>query len=138
MHYEAILLDVNDQVATITLNRPERMNAWNAQMGAELGDALFACNENDAVRAVVITGAGRAFCAGADLGGGGDTFGGRERRRQEAPPEPRQRILPWQVDKPVLAAINGHAVGVGITYPRTRRSRSPSCAGASSPSSRHT
>ncbi|MEE9279372.1 MAG: enoyl-CoA hydratase-related protein [Myxococcota bacterium] len=119
MDYEAILLDVKDQVATITLNRPERMNAWNAQMGAELGDALFACNENDEVRAVVITGAGRAFCAGADLGGGGDTFSGRERRQQEAPPEPRQNILPWQVDKPVIAAINGHAVGVGITYPMT-------------------
>ncbi len=119
MDYEAILLDVEDQVATITLNRPERMNAWNAQMGAELGDALFACNENDEVRAVVITGAGRAFCAGADLGGGGDTFGGRERRQQEAPPEPRQNLLPWQVDKPVIAAINGHAVGVGITYPMT-------------------
>ncbi len=119
MDYEAILLDVKDQVATITLNRPERMNAWNAQMGAELGDALFACNENDSVRAVVITGAGRAFCAGADLGGGGDTFSGRERRQQEAPPEPRQNILPWQVDKPVIAAINGHAVGVGITYPMT-------------------
>lgn len=119
MDYEAILLDIKDAVATITLNRPERMNAWNAHMAAELGDALSACNDNDQVRAVVITGAGRAFCAGADLGGGGGTFGGREQRGREAPPEPRRNILPWQVDKPVIAAINGHAIGVGITYPMT-------------------
>ena len=119
MDYEAILFDVKDQVATITLNRPERMNAWNAQMSAELSSALHACNANDDVRAVVITGAGRAFCAGADLGGGGDTFGGRESRTERPPAaEPRQ-ILPWQIDKPVIAAINGHAVGVGITYPMT-------------------
>ena len=118
MDYEAILFDVKDQVATITLNRPARMNAWNGQMATELGDALHVCNENDDVRAVVLTGAGRAFCAGADLGGGGETFGGRERRREQ-PAEERRQILPWQIDKPVIAAINGHAVGVGITYPMT-------------------
>ncbi len=119
MDYEAILFDVKDHVATITLNRPERMNAWNGQMGTELSDALYACNDNDDGRAVVITGAGRAFCAGADLGGGGDTFGGRERRSESSRTEERRQILPWQIDKPVIAAINGHAVGVGITYPMT-------------------
>jgi enoyl-CoA hydratase/carnithine racemase len=93
------------------------MNAWNAQMAAELSDALRSCNENDEVRAIVLTGAGRAFCAGADLRGGRDTFAGRESRR-EAPAEERERpVQPWQIDKPVIAALNGHAIGVGITYP---------------------
>ncbi len=75
MAYETILLDVKDRVATITLNRPKRMNAWTGRMAAELGDAMAACNGNDDVRAVVLTGAGRAFCAGADMGGGKNTFG---------------------------------------------------------------
>ncbi|MEE2703441.1 MAG: enoyl-CoA hydratase-related protein [Myxococcota bacterium] len=119
MAYEAILLDVQDRVATITLNRPERMNAWNQQMAAELSDALHECNDRDEVRAVVLTGAGRAFCAGADLTGGGGTFSGRERREEAAPKEAAPRIFPYQIDKPVIAAINGHAIGVGITYPMT-------------------
>ena len=116
MDYEAILLDVKDQVATITLNRPERMNAWTGQMALELTDAMTCCNEDDGVRALVVTGAGRAFCAGADLGGRGDTFSGRERRQApaERPPPP---VYPYMIDKPVIAALNGHAVGVGITYP---------------------
>ena len=119
MDYEAILLDVKDSVATITLNRPERMNAWTARMAAELNDALTVCNGNDEVRAVVLTGAGRAFCAGADLGRGGETFGGRERRDAPSsePAEPRKPVYPLHIDKPVIAAINGHAVGVGMTYP---------------------
>jgi enoyl-CoA hydratase/carnithine racemase len=116
MEYEAILLEREDRVATITLNRPERMNAWIPRMAFELSCALRTCNEDDDVRAVVITGAGRAFCAGADLGGGGATFGGfvegREKRILDPPPE----VYPWQIDKPVIAAINGHAIGVGITY----------------------
>jgi len=103
-------------VATITLNRPERMNAWTGQMALELTDAMGRCGEDDGVRAVVLTGAGRAFCAGADLGGRGDTFGGRERGAApaERPPPP---VYPYMIDKPVIAALNGHAVGVGLTYP---------------------
>lgn len=116
MTYATILLEVKDEVATVTLNRPERMNAWTPEMAAELSDAMTACNERDEVRAVVVTGAGRAFCAGADLGKGGDTFASsqeeREKRRRALPRE----VFPWMIDKPVIAAINGHAVGVGITY----------------------
>ncbi len=118
MAYDTILLDVKDQVATITLNRPQRLNAWTGRMAAELGDAMAACNENDDVRAVVLTGAGRAFCAGADMGGGKGTFGNFEQRNREQA-EKRPGLLPWQLDKPVIAAINGHAIGVGITYPMT-------------------
>jgi enoyl-CoA hydratase/carnithine racemase len=113
MTYETILVSVEDRVATITLNRPERMNAWNAQLASEVSAALRAANDDDGVRAIVITGAGRAFCAGADLGGGGGTFAGREGRAAPAQPQ----ILPYEIDKPVIAAINGAAVGVGITYP---------------------
>jgi enoyl-CoA hydratase/carnithine racemase len=115
--YESILLDVKDRVATITLNRPARMNAWTAQMAVELSDAMAACHENDEVRVVVLTGAGRAFCAGADLGTGGDTFTSARRERSQPPAEPPPVVFPWQIDKPVIAAINGHAIGVGITYP---------------------
>jgi enoyl-CoA hydratase/carnithine racemase len=120
MAYETILLDVADGVATLTLNRPERMNTWTAQMGRELSHALRECDDDDAVRAVVLTGSGRAFCAGADLGGAGDTFtgsggGGEGERPALVVPD----IYPFQITKPVIAAINGHAVGVGITYPMT-------------------
>jgi enoyl-CoA hydratase/carnithine racemase len=118
MAYDTILLDVKDQVATITLNRPQRLNAWTGRMAAELGDAMAACNENDDVRVVVLTGAGRAFCAGADLGGGKKTFGNFEQQNRDQVGK-RPGLLPWQLDKPVIAAINGHAIGVGITYPMT-------------------
>lgn len=116
MTYETILLDVKDEVATITLNRPERLNAWSTEMAAELSDALTACNERDEVRAVVITGAGRAFCAGADLGKGGDSFASSEEEREEQQRALQNEVFPWMIDKPVIAAINGHAVGIGITY----------------------
>ena len=117
MEYEAILLEREARVATITLNRPERMNAWTPGMALELAHALRACNEDDDVRALVITGAGKAFCAGADFGGGGATFGSFVEERQAGRLGPRPDLYPWQIDKPVIAAINGHAVGVGITYP---------------------
>jgi len=67
MSYETILVSIEDRVATITLNRPERMNAWSAQLAAEVSAAMRAANEDDGVRAIVLTGAGRAFCAGQDL-----------------------------------------------------------------------
>jgi enoyl-CoA hydratase/carnithine racemase len=114
MDYQDIRFEVADGVATITLNRPQAMNAWTATMAAELGDAMVRCDGDDGIRAVVLTGAGdRAFCAGADLGRGGGTFAGRERNERPAP----RGKMPHEIDKPVIAAINGHAVGVGITYP---------------------
>jgi enoyl-CoA hydratase/carnithine racemase len=114
---QPVLLSVEDGVAIVTLNRPEAMNAWNPAMAAGLDSALRACDANDDVRAVVLTGAGRAVCAGADLGGGGETFKPREggmvgRSTAEA-------YWPFHVRKPVIAAINGHAIGVGITLPLT-------------------
>jgi enoyl-CoA hydratase/carnithine racemase len=114
MTYETLLVDAKDGVATVTLNRPEAMNAWNDRMAAELTRALRACDEDDAVRAVVLTGAGRAFCAGADISPRGDTFGRQAVDGGERPPEP---FYPYQLRKPVIAALNGHAIGVGITYP---------------------
>jgi enoyl-CoA hydratase/carnithine racemase len=117
MAYQQILLDISEGVATITLNRPEKLNAYTAQMGTELHEAFRELDDNDDARVIVVTGAGRAFCAGADLSAaGGDTFNDDKR------PERRERrdthpIRPWNMKKPLIAAINGPAVGVGITLP---------------------
>lgn len=112
MDLETVLYDVNDGVATVTLNRPEAMNAWTAQLADDLARAMGAADADEAVRAVVVTGAGRAFCAGADLSGGEGGFAPGDKRADDLP-----RLMPHKVRKPVIAAINGHAVGVGITYP---------------------
>jgi enoyl-CoA hydratase/carnithine racemase len=112
---ETILVGIEDQVATITLNRPERRNAYVARMGQELAEAYRACDEDDSVRALVLTGAGAAFCVGADLETGGATFDGRARRDEPAQRSEPRGIQAWQVRKPVIAAINGHAVGAGLT-----------------------
>lgn len=116
--FEHIALDVDDVgVATITLDRPDRLNAYTYRMGRELGEAYARCDEDDGVRVVIVTGAGRAFCAGADMGGGDETFeditseGGRDVARGHAP----RRLAAFEVRKPVLAAMNGHAVGIGMT-----------------------
>jgi len=111
MGFETVLYDVADRVATITLNRPEKMNTWNTALAADLSAALTEARDDDAVRAIIVTGAGRAFCAGLDLQTGGQATGGGQSRGNI--PE----LLPHEVPKPVLAAINGPAVGVGITYP---------------------
>jgi enoyl-CoA hydratase/carnithine racemase len=114
--WETVGYAVDEGIATVTLNRPERMNAWNSQLARELSEALDAADADDAVRAIVLTGAGRAFCAGADLEKGGDTFdAGRNEARRRGEDHPTR--LPYELRKPVVAAINGAAVGVGITYP---------------------
>jgi enoyl-CoA hydratase/carnithine racemase len=117
--------EVADGVATITLDRPDRMNAFTAVMATELAAAAGAADADDAVRVVVVTGAGRAFCAGADLGGGEGTFRDRAARPD---PVPRGSVdgvprdwggiasLPFAaLRKPVIAAVNGPAVGIGAT-----------------------
>ncbi len=118
MTYESLLYNVDDHVALVTINRAEKMNTWNATVSAELSAAMRQANRDDEVRAVVLTGAGRAFCAGADLERGGDTFAGREDSSQagsgDNSPAP---TYPNHIDKPVIAAIKGAAVGVGMTYP---------------------
>ncbi len=86
MDYEQITLGVSDGVATVTLNRPERMNAFTQQMGHELLDAFDRTDADDDVRAVIVTGAGRAFCAGADLEAAGKTFDYEDARRRPGRP----------------------------------------------------
>ncbi len=124
MEFEQIRYDVADHVLTITLSRPERLNAWTQTMCRELLAAFDSAESDDDVRVIVVTGAGRAFCAGADLGGGGDTFDYRKRQEfveREAGVEiPRDNggvftLRVYESTKPVIAAINGPAVGVGVT-----------------------
>lgn len=118
--YETLLYDVQDGILTITLNRPERMNAFTSTMGREVSAALERADADDEIRAVIFTGAGRAFCAGADLEKGSDTFVDRETGSQKAEPVRRDgggvmSLSMYNLKKPIIAAINGHAVGVGIT-----------------------
>ncbi|HVN84312.1 MAG TPA: enoyl-CoA hydratase-related protein [Candidatus Binatia bacterium] len=116
MRYEQILCEQSGGVATITLNRPERLNAFTGIMGRELHEAFRDLDDDDGVRAIIVTGAGRGFCAGADLSGGGGTFGRDSRSTFEQQVESgRRAIRPWQMKKPIIGAINGPAVGVGIT-----------------------
>jgi enoyl-CoA hydratase/carnithine racemase len=124
--FETILYDVQDGVATITLNRPDKLNAFTAQMRLDICDALDLTDGDDNVRAVIFTGAGRAFCAGADLSTGGKTFNYKE--RDSDPLREATRVGDVYRDgggvttlrifeslKPVIGAINGPAVGVGVT-----------------------
>jgi enoyl-CoA hydratase/carnithine racemase len=119
MAFETLLYDVADRVVTITLNRPDRLNAVNAASIRDLMAAFDQADGDDDVRAVIVTGAGRAFCAGADLGSGGGTFAGGP-GRAERPEEHRDggglvTLRIFEMTKPVIAAINGPAVGFGIT-----------------------
>src|ERR1700760_3298924 len=119
MTYEQITAEAADGVLTITLNRPDRLNAWTPLMGQELIAAFDAADADDAVRAIIVTGAGRGFCAGADLQGGGATFDWREREGGgDGIPRDgggRFTLRVFDCTKPVIAAINGPAVGVGAT-----------------------
>src|SRR5215813_4164591 len=130
MAYETILYEVEEHILTITLNRPDKLNAFTATMQREMIDAFDHADKDDNIRAIIITGAGRAFCAGADLSSGADTFD-RDARRG-----PVKRLADGKVDysdeqvrdgggrvtlrifkclKPVIAAVNGPAVGIGAT-----------------------
>lgn len=106
-----VVVSVEDGVAVLTLTRPEVRNAYSGQMGAELGAAYRQCDADDSVRAVVLTGAPPAFCAGADMSSGGETFGAPGKGFSAAALDPPA----WTVRKPVIAAVNGHAVGLGLT-----------------------
>jgi enoyl-CoA hydratase/carnithine racemase len=118
MAFEQITTEVSDRVLTITLDRPERLNAWTPVMGRELIEAFDQADADDEVRAIIVTGAGRAYCAGADLGAGGETFAMRERDGGGAVSRDNGgqfALRVFSAMKPVIAAINGPAVGVGAT-----------------------
>src|SRR4051794_35843711 len=118
MDFEQIRYEVAAGVLTITLNRPDRLNAFTAKMGEELIAAFDASDADDDVRAVIVTGEGRGFCAGADLAAGGETFDWRKRAGADDVPRDgggRVTLRIYDSLKPVIAAINGAAVGVGIT-----------------------
>jgi enoyl-CoA hydratase/carnithine racemase len=112
--YQTLLTDVSDKVATIWLNRPERRNSFSADMTRELGEAFARFEADDGVRAIVVTGAGKYFSAGADLGSGGGTFARPAGAEQ---PRPAEHAEPVRMRTPVIAAMNGSAVGMGITLP---------------------
>jgi len=132
MAYKEIITDVADNILTITLNRPEKLNAFTGTMMNEMIDAFQKANQNDEVRCIIVTGAGRAFCAGADLSAGAATFDATNRadrpERNAGPVDQvdwsdervrdgggRLTLEIFECLKPVIAAVNGPAVGIGVT-----------------------
>jgi enoyl-CoA hydratase/carnithine racemase len=108
-----VVVDVDAGVAVLTLNRPEHLNAYTAEMGALLSRAYRDCDADDDVRAIVVTGAGGAFCAGADFSGGATPFETPDDRAafSASPIDPAA----FELRTPVIAALNGHAIGIGLT-----------------------
>jgi len=118
MDFEQILYEKNGPVLTITLNRPDKLNAYTALMQAEIIKALDAADADDEVRAIIFTGAGRGFCAGADLSGGGNTFNNDAPGRDGGLKRDGGGVLTLRIFeslKPIISACNGPAVGVGAT-----------------------
>ncbi len=116
MDYEEILYDVEDNILTITLNRPEKLNAFTGRMMHELIDAFDQADADDEVKAIIITGAGRGFCAGADLSGGSNTFNADSTGTGLKPDGGGLLTLRiFECLKPVISACNGAAVGIGAT-----------------------
>ncbi|MFC6197660.1 enoyl-CoA hydratase-related protein [Ponticaulis profundi] len=125
MTYEDILYEVDGPAAIITLNRPDKMNAYTARMGVEIAQAIKTANEDDSVRAIILTGAGKGFCGGADISAGAGAFDTSEGgagaknfgdRKDDAPEEGAGFVgALYNSKKPTIAAFNGAAVGVGIT-----------------------
>jgi enoyl-CoA hydratase/carnithine racemase len=129
MPYEEILYRVEDGLAEVTLNRPEKLNAWTWRMGAEVRHALLTANADPAVRVMIVTGAGKGYCAGADM----DMLQGIQRGEADGPPPvgdvPAPELdpslpeafrgeysYPLGLDKPVIGAVNGVAAGLGLSY----------------------
>jgi enoyl-CoA hydratase/carnithine racemase len=108
-----LAVEVSNGVALLTLHRPDQQNAYTAEMGRLLGEAYESCDADDAVRAIVLTGAGSAFCVGADFSGGDDAFAapGDAEAFSASPIRPAA----FELRKPVIAAMNGHAIGIGFT-----------------------
>jgi enoyl-CoA hydratase/carnithine racemase len=129
MAYEQILYDVSDGIATITLNRPDKLNAWTMRMGAEVRHAAVQADRDDQVRSIIVTGAGKGYCAGADM----DMLQGLQRgeARGQGGADDSLRVdfdtsvpelfrgeytYPMGLTKPVIAAVNGAAAGLGVSY----------------------
>lgn len=120
MAYEEIIYEVSEHIATITLNRPDKLNSFTNRMLKEIIAAFDESDADDNVRAVIVTGSGRAFCAGADLSGGGETFakGGSDVKAKTGVMRDGGGLVSLRIfesKKPVIGAINGAAVGVGVT-----------------------
>lgn len=110
---DEVLFSLSEGVAVITLNRPDALNTLSSELLDGLNAAYQRCAEDDDVRVVVLTGAGKAFCAGADMSGGGSTFDGSE--QEVAVNSCPLSIQAWDIRKPVIAACNGHAIGAGLS-----------------------
>src|SRR6476619_6769558 len=122
--YQHILYEVSDKIATITLNRPDRMNAWTAIMERDVRHAMEAASVDDNVRVIVLTGAGRAFCAGADMEALQGIDPNEIRRGENTPPFDMNRRPDWQtryayypsIAKPVIAMLHGATAGIGLVH----------------------
>jgi enoyl-CoA hydratase/carnithine racemase len=125
MNFAEIIYEKSDRIATVTFNRPEKLNAWTAKMGAEMRTAIMDAERDPEIRAIIVTGAGRAYCAGADMGMLSEISAGRGSAGQIAPQDDLTRGLradyrtayswPLGLKTPVIGAINGPCVGLGFT-----------------------